>query len=349
MTIQMRSCMCFSVLQNTRCRMRSAKVNPILQPISYASIWFDNFCSIGNNLGRSFSLKPVGYYTNRHFREGHETGSCINETKKLSGRLKQQLTTKVHIRKNNIESSQPGTVRPDELLDGAKVSKFEGFKYCDVHQKIECGDIQRSVTIIVFDIETTGLGRENERIIEIALRDLSGGENSTFQTLVNPERKVPNAHVHGIESSMVNRPDVPRFKDLIPILRHYVESRQIPGAPILWVSHNARTFDVPFLINEFSRCSEEIPSDWLFLDTLTLARELAKLEGTENLSGKSMEALRDYYRIPLVGKAHRAMSDANLLSTILQKMTIDLKLTVSSLLERAFKASDVVLKNKKKS
>lgn len=70
-----------------------------------------------------------------------------------------------------------------------------------------------------------------------------------------------------------------RFKELIPILRGYVELRKIPNEPILLVAHNARRFDVPFLINEFRRCSEEIPSDWLFVDTLPLARELEKLEG----------------------------------------------------------------------
>lgn len=66
------------------------------------------------------------------------------------------------------------------------------------------------VTVIVFDLETTGYSKVNERVIEIALRDLQGGENSTFQTLVNPQCYVPNSHVHGITTSMVNRPDVPR-------------------------------------------------------------------------------------------------------------------------------------------
>lgn len=70
-----------------------------------------------------------------------------------------------------------------------------------------------------------------------------------------------------------------RMEDLIPILLQYVKSRQKPGGYIMFVAHNARTFDVPFLIKEFSRHSYEIPPNWLFMDTLSLARELIKSGG----------------------------------------------------------------------
>ena len=69
------------------------------------------------------------------------------------------------------------------------------------------------------------------------------------------------------------------MKELIPILLQFVSSHQIPGGHILWIAHNARSFDVPFLIKEFNRCSVDIPSNWLFLDTLPLAREVMKSEG----------------------------------------------------------------------
>ena len=39
-------------------------------------------------------------------------------------------------------------------------------------------------------------------------------------------------------------------------------------------------FDVSFLIHEFRRCSVDLPSDWMFLDTCPLAREMKKLNGT---------------------------------------------------------------------
>lgn len=64
------------------------------------------------------------------------------------------------------------------------------------------------------------------------------------------------------------------MEDLVPILLSYVKSREKPGGYVLWVAHNARTFDVPFIINELRRCSTPIPLNWLFLDSLPLARQL---------------------------------------------------------------------------
>ncbi|KAK7850820.1 exonuclease dpd1, partial [Quercus suber] len=137
--------------------------------------------------------------------------------------------------------------------------------------------------------------RENERIIEIALRDLEGGENSTFQTLVNPQCFVPNSHVHGITTRMVNKPD-----DLIPILLLFVRSRQKPGEYVVLAAHNARSFDVPFLRSGFTRCKAEFPSNWLFVDALTLAREKSTLI--------SLQALRQSFEILFTGIANRAMA-----------------------------------------
>lgn len=74
------------------------------------------------------------------------------------------------------------------------------------------------------------------------------------------------------------------MEDLIPILLHYIKSRQKHGGYVLWVAHNARTFDAPFLIHEFIRCSVQIPHNWIFLDTLPLARELIKSGGNFFLS-----------------------------------------------------------------
>ena len=138
------------------------------------------------------------------------------------------------------------------------------------------------------------------------------------------------------------------MKDLIPILLEYIKSRQKPGGIVLLVAHNGRSFDVPFLINEFSRCGIEIPENWRFLDTLPLVRELIKSSGSKLPSGASLQAMRKFYGIPLVGSAHRVLADVNVLSRMLQKLSFDLKLTVSDLLDRSFTASDISNLKKKK-
>jgi len=69
------------------------------------------------------------------------------------------------------------------------------------------------------------------------------------------------------------------MEELIPILLQYVRSREKPGGYVLFVAHNARIFDVPFIINEFRRCSQNIPGNWLFSDSVPLGRERMKCEG----------------------------------------------------------------------
>ncbi|XP_068661674.1 exonuclease DPD1, chloroplastic/mitochondrial-like [Aristolochia californica] len=266
----------------------------------------------------------------------------------------QSLTMKVKARDQKLENDKPCNIRL-ELLDGtvkrrsrANVNKselqnFKSIQQCDVQQSVtERTELSQLITVLVFDIETTGFRRSHDRIIEFALQDLFGGRNSTFQTLVNPQRFVANTDIHGISTNMVNRHDVPRWKELAPILVRYVQSRQKPGGIVLWVAHNGRRFDVPFLIKEFSRCSMDIPSDWFFVDTLPLARLLVKPDGSK-LSSFSLKSLREHYEIPLLGEAHRAMSDVNMLSLVLQKMTFELKIPISGLVERSFKASDLAL------
>ncbi|KAL1088329.1 hypothetical protein V6Z11_D08G244200 [Gossypium hirsutum] len=222
-------------------------------------------------------------------------------------------------------------------------------KIVDKKMIAENKDLADLVTFIIYDTETSGLSRKDDRIIEIALQDLAGGENSTFQTLVNPGCYVANSHIHGITSNMVCRRDVPRMEELIPILLQFIKSRQKPGGYVLWGAHNSFAFDLPFLINEFSRCSYEIPPNWLFIDTISLARELMKSGGSNLPSGISLQALREHYKIPLVGSAHRAMSDVRTLSMILQMLTFDLKLTLPNLVTRSFTAFEYVNNKRKKS
>lgn len=70
------------------------------------------------------------------------------------------------------------------------------------------------------------------------------------------------------------------------------------GRPVLWVAHNGRKFDVPFIIKEFQRCLVEIPADWMFVDTLPLARQLMKPDGRSLFYlfyffyGKSLSSLK---------------------------------------------------------
>jgi hypothetical protein len=52
-----------------------------------------------------------------------------------------------------------------------------------------------------------------------------------------------------------------RFSNVLPILLAYVQSHQAPDKPVLWITHNAKSFDVPFLNQEFDISSAQVPED----------------------------------------------------------------------------------------
>lgn len=340
--------MIFSLLHVPRCRIHSL-----------ASCWGETFNSFSKTYGNNSSVRLL---SSRIYglQGGHRkkwTRKPITTNTEGTGSTKSR-STKNEILSETILSSANVNVNK------AHLDQFEEIQYCDIQEIAENKDLSSLVTVIVFDIETTGFSRENERIIEIALRDLKGGENSTFQTLVNPRRYVPGnvSCINGITTEMVNRPDVPRMEDLVPILLQYVRSRHKPGGYVLWIGHNARSFDVPFIINELRRCSMEVPPNWLFADTLPLARELRKRfpekfepKKSEVLTGKqlystslSLVALGQLYKIQMDEAAHRAMADVNMLTEILPNLTRDLELTLSDLVKRSFRESDIINSKKKK-
>ncbi|MQL94274.1 hypothetical protein Taro_026926 [Colocasia esculenta] len=312
----------------------------LLQTMSLVGIRSGNFHQLRNSLGTSYCCKFFRFQT------------VTSEKTIGSRRCRLQTTTsKVGGRNHKPESRKPANTDM-KILDGSVGSsstlnanqsgyEFKNIQHYNIQQKIVDGRVHEwPAVVLVFDIETTGFSRKDGRIIEIAIRDLHGGKNSTFQTLVNPQKIVLNSNVHGITSRMVNRPDVPRMEDLIPILIRYVRSRQTSGKPVLWVAHNARRFDVPFIVNEFKRCSVEVPSDWFFVDTLPLARQLVKPDGSK-LPSISLNSLREHYEISLQGPAHRAMEDVMVLCKVLPRMSFELKISVADLMQQRFQASDV--------
>ncbi|ESR32692.1 hypothetical protein CICLE_v100054352mg, partial [Citrus x clementina] len=133
--------------------------------------------------------------------------------------ISRPISARIGQRSCDLKSSEPSNLR-HEFLDTtgeqniknniSLARNFASIRYSDAEPIIlEMGNSKCLVRLFGLDIETTGFFRDGERIIEIAIRDLAGGKNSCFQTLVNPERHVPNSHIHGITTKMVNRSYVP--------------------------------------------------------------------------------------------------------------------------------------------
>ncbi|CAI7745579.1 unnamed protein product [Closterium sp. NIES-54] len=87
--------------------------------------------------------------------------------------------------------------------------------------------------VILLDFETTGQGTTQNRIVELALRDVAGGRGAALHTLVNPfPRHISSEaeRIHGISMRMVNRPSVPHWPAAGQLLVDFVEARRVAQA-----------------------------------------------------------------------------------------------------------------------
>lgn len=101
------------------------------------------------------------------------------------------------------------------------------------------------------DVETTGLSyNSHHRVIElgVVLLDSDLRPELQWETLVNPDRDLGPAKVHGIRGRDVL--DAPAFADVADELASLLEGR-------ILVAHNA-PFDTGFIASEFSRLGAEL-------------------------------------------------------------------------------------------
>jgi DNA polymerase III subunit epsilon len=121
---------------------------------------------------------------------------------------------------------------------------------------------------IAFDLETTGLVSEIDRVVEIgAVRfDASGHELGRFERLVHPERPMSPAAqaIHGISDA-----DLAGAARASAVLPEFLDFLGDPATTAL-LAHNS-AFDARFLGRELERAGLSTPGHAV-IDTLALAR-----------------------------------------------------------------------------
>lgn len=155
----------------------------------------------------------------------------------------------------------------------------------------------------VIDLETTGLSNQ-DRIVEIGVVLLRPdfSVERTWETLIQPERDIPNSYIHKITATDVV--DAPLFRDVAPYLGSLLNGRTL-------VAHNA-SFEHRFLTNEFARAgAEDGLCEWL--DTMRLTKQYMGV-------GKLSEALgiakiRNRF-------AHSALADAEATAELLRYLCV---------------------------
>ena len=146
-----------------------------------------------------------------------------------------------------------------------------------------------------FDLETTGIDVDNDRIVQLALiRVEPDGSRRTFSSLVDPQRPIPPAAiaVHGITDAMVKgQPTIAQLRgELEPLLT---------GTDL--AGYNSIRFDAPLLQAELRRAGSELDLRGArHVDAMVIF----KLMEPRNLAA----AYRKYCDKELVG-AHSALAD----------------------------------------
>jgi DNA polymerase III subunit epsilon len=155
----------------------------------------------------------------------------------------------------------------------------------------------------VLDIETTGLAPSRHRIIEVAAVIMRGGEAQTsFQRLINPERRIPQfiTSFTGIRQTMVNR--ARPAGTVLPEFREFMGERVVVG-------HNVG-FDLGFLNSEAERLGTRLGFPDEGMDTIALARRY--LTGMRRASlDRVAAALHVSFR-----QRHRALGDAQVTAQV---------------------------------
>ena len=161
----------------------------------------------------------------------------------------------------------------------------------------------------VFDIETTGLSKYNDRITEIgAVRVEDGVIVDVFNELVNPEMSIPEKIVEltGITNEMVLNCDV-----IDKVLPRFIEFSKNST----YVAQNA-DFDIGFITENMRRFKKDFKP--VYLDTMNLSRVLRP-----NLKNYKLNTLSREFGVSLENH-HRASDDATATAEIFIKLLKDL-------------------------
>lgn len=166
--------------------------------------------------------------------------------------------------------------------------------------------------VAVIDFETTGLSpAQGDRATEIAAVILENGKVvDRYQSLMNAGVRIPSfiEGLTGISNAMI--------REAPPVGQVMREVSDFVG-DIPLVAHNA-SFDSKFWDAELERINLQRRQE--FLCSLLLARRLMPDAPSHKLG-----ALIEYANLPVAGRAHRALADAEMAASLLAHLMNELK------------------------
>lgn len=149
--------------------------------------------------------------------------------------------------------------------------------------------------LVFFDLETTGVNINADRIVEICYLKVYPNGNEESKTMrINPEMHIPeqSSAVHGIYDEDVA--DCPTFKEVAKQIARDIEGCDLAG-------FNSNRFDVPLLAEEFLRAGVDIDmSRRKFIDVQVIYHKLEQ---------RTLSAAYKFYCDKNLEDAHTAEAD----------------------------------------
>lgn len=200
---------------------------------------------------------------------------------------------------------------PDAMLEadksGMKVIYGMEAYFVDDEARAVYGECRSAFNgdFVVFDIETTGLSVNGDRITEIGAVLVSDGKiTETFSEYCNPEIPIPEeiTKLTGISNETVA--ESPKIDEVLPKFLDFCKDRPL-------IAHNAN-FDTGFIRAAASRL--HLKFDNSYIDTLAMSRFF----NTE-LSKHTLDTVANFYGVGNF-EHHRAFEDARVCAEIFLKM-----------------------------
>lgn len=177
--------------------------------------------------------------------------------------------------------------------------------------------------VVFFDLETTGININTDRIVEICyLKVYPNGNEETKTMRINPERHIPeeSSKVHGIyDEDVVN---CPTFKEVAKDIVRDIEGADLAG-------FNSNRFDIPVLAEEFLRAEVDIDmTKRKFIDVQVIFHKMEQ---------RTLSAAYKFYCGESLEDAHTAEADTRatyeVLKAQLDRYPDDLKNDIAFLSE----------------
>ena len=144
---------------------------------------------------------------------------------------------------------------------------------------------------LIFDVETTGVDVNKDRIVQIAWLEIDKDtkERKQFSVLINPGIHIPKeaSDVHGITDAKVK--NAKTFGQIAKSLKNVFENKILIG-------YNILTFDLPILITEFERAKVDIKLSKRIIDVYRIQKNIKPqtLSGVyKSFTGKDLDNAHD--------------------------------------------------------